>query len=374
MKCGDLIQRRSYMEGLTKKEQKAIATIIAKEVVRQMKSDNNELSDSKTPNGGFCTDKDIKNAFHGVELNPKAIELLKSLDYQSLIGAVYAYIKLKKALSGIMNKHTVLDATTVRRVLLASDTQFNKIINRTEKIKSIGEFIFDEWKLIVLSSKFDDIYNRLLQIANVFNCTTLPRLSRSFVLEEIVIKSSDTFFSEYLSRLSYVYQKYGDQWRVFEYEITRESFRTLEKRVSYFYENKFAIFSQLSLHELVNLCSSYSDDECIKRSRKVLIIIQKNAFTIDWLKNHLGKEINSSIYYALLTSLYDKLDFLHIEYKRYLEQVEYKKFPNAKEYSRVERENTIKHWTIQPLEIGRKCTGNCSTCNRSECIEDKSPK
>ena len=77
------------MVELTKKEQKAIATIIAKEVVRQMKANNNESSDSKVPNGGFCTDKDIKNAFHGVELNPKAIELLKSLDYQSLIGAVY---------------------------------------------------------------------------------------------------------------------------------------------------------------------------------------------------------------------------------------------------------------------------------------------
>ena len=33
------------MGELTKKEQKAIATIIAKEVVHQMKSDNNEVSD-----------------------------------------------------------------------------------------------------------------------------------------------------------------------------------------------------------------------------------------------------------------------------------------------------------------------------------------
>ena len=371
MKCGDWIQRRSYMEGLTKKEQKAIATIIAKEVVRQMKSDNNELSDSKTPNGGFCTDKDIKNAFHGVELNPKAIELLKSLDYQSLIGAVYAYIKLTKALSGIMNKYTVLDATTVRRVLLASDTQFNKIINRTEKIKSIGEFIFDEWKLIVLSSKFDDIYNRLLQITNVFNCTTLPRLSRYFVLEEIVIKSSDTVFAEYLSRLSYVYQKYGDQWRVFEYEITRENFRTLEKRVSYFYENKFAIFSQLSLRELVNLCSSYSDDECIKRSRRILTLIEQKAFTIEWLNDYLDKDKNSSIYNALLTSSYNKLDFICGEYKRYLAQIEHEQYLKAKEYARLERENAIKSGTYQPLEIGRKCTGNCSTCNRTDCIEGK---
>ena len=32
------------MEELTKKEQKAIATIIAKEVVRQMKANNNESS------------------------------------------------------------------------------------------------------------------------------------------------------------------------------------------------------------------------------------------------------------------------------------------------------------------------------------------
>lgn len=360
------------MGELTKKEQKAIATIIAKEVVHQMKSDNNEVSDLNISEESIYTDKDIKDAFFDVNLSPKAIALLKSLDCQTLIGAVYAYIKLKKVLSGIMNKYTVFDATTVRKVLLASDTQFNKIIDRSEKLKAIGEFVFDEWKLIALSPRFDDIYNRLLQIANIFDNKAKLKLPQYHVLEKIVIKSSDIVFGEYLSRLSYVYQKFGDQWKVFEYEITKEDFHTLEKRVSYFRENRFDIFSELTLKELVNLCSLFSDDECIRRSRRIFNLIQKNAFSIDWVKKHyLGNNNQSSVYHTLLTSSYDELDFICNEYKRYLAQVEHEQFLRAKEYARREKENATKSGMLQSIKIGERCTGNCSTCNRTECIEEK---
>lgn len=88
-------------------------------------------------------------------------------------------------------------------------------------------------------------------------------------------------------------------------------------------------------------------------------------------KHYLGNNNQSSVYHTLLTSSYDELDFICNEYKCYLAQVEQEQFLRAKEYARREKENATKSGMLQSIKIGERCTGNCSTCNRTECIEEK---
>lgn len=281
--------------GFYKAEKEAIAQIIANEVLYQLKNSDHIKQSSQTNESNHCTKEEIKKLFKGIKLNEKALELLLSVDTYKLIGAVDSYYKLKHVLNGVLNKNAVIDATTVRKAFFVSDKQLKIIAERTKKITNIFTISFEEWKLIVLSPKFDVNYERLLQIIDVTKEKALP----FFIVENIVCKTTEEEFKECLRRITLVCERYGTQWPEFAYKLKSRDFYTVERRVGIVISKKIPILSDLYMDELIYMCSFFSEQECIAKVRKVSEALNNQSGFLEWLKCHATFQIIQSIVYLL---------------------------------------------------------------------------
>ena len=360
------------MSKLTK-EQKIVSTIIAKQVIYQMKSKENFDSIPKLSMIDILTENDIKKAF-SVNLTEKALDLLKNADSYKFINAIYACAKLKEIVPNIINKNTTFDTTIVHRFLLGSEKQIDKIINRTERLKEICGFDFDVWKLSILSSNFDIIFERIFKIAEIVKSKDIPR---SFI-EEIVIKSSNKENEEFVSKLSYVCQKYCGQWRAFAVAIRYNDFYEFEKRIDYIISHKVPILSELYAEELVSMCIRFKDDECATRAKRIYQILINKKLSVEWLCVHPSylKHKEMTIYYYLLTYKYDDIEELCHEYRNHLALIEEKKEQRIRDFIKKERDESFKKKGYTHRQaIGHFCIGNCSVCNRTEdCPMEKKNK
>ena len=120
------------MSKLTK-EEKALATIIAKKVVDDLKKDKDSIKETN------YTLKEIETIFFDITLEYDAICMVKSFSFTEMIKASTTYNELRKVwpkdiLESFLLKDEKMNSKTIKNVLLASTKKVEKICEKTKRL------------------------------------------------------------------------------------------------------------------------------------------------------------------------------------------------------------------------------------------------
>lgn len=275
----------------------------------------------------------------------------------------------------------------------------DSIIERSNKIFEIKDsitFYFDVWYEIVTAE--NQKFNNYMLYAKKIRPLLLPDLFDCEHWLELIFQLSSNKTFPILSQRSkdindlkfYIHnlEKYDNWKQVIDldnttYKTVIASFNTL-KRLKLFKGATYCenlVLEKLSFAELLKICSFSRNqfEETIERIKKLSEKMKCKSITFEWLieyeKNRTIFKSNDFSLYLFLINDFEKLDQLCEEYREYICQNNHflREEQRKKEITFREKEKmlAIKNGPYQNLEIGRACTGNCSTCDREECVENK---